>query len=186
MAFVFCGLGDLFLELRKFDSDRNTLHFILGIASFMIAQMTFAYLFSQRVGPGGKVVYSTWTILAWIPFLLLMCPVMIIILIGGKLNYMMITPVFLYATAISTMGWRALVKSREKYGSIRLIGSVVFIFSDSCIALDTFTDLRTKLKIPVTFVGFVIMFTYWIALYCFTYSFASYSEDLIEPESTIQ
>lgn len=110
-----------------------------------------------------------------IPFFIISILPFIIFTLSGKLNGFLFYAVLFYVIAISTMGWRSLARvSISKYGWIRVFGSFIFIISDLMIAFGAFTDYYQEFNISPKLISFLIMFTYWIALYCFTYSFKDY------------
>lgn len=148
-----------------------------GIFFFLLAQLSFAYLFSINYKGDSFSLSTPIAFASIIPFLLVSIPPFIIFTQGGKLVGFLFYAVLFYVIAISIMGWRSLARaSFSKFGWIRVFGSFIFILSDLMIAFGVFTDYYHKYSIPPTLVSFCIMSTYWISLYCFTYSFQEYLE----------
>jgi uncharacterized membrane protein YhhN len=117
-------LGDIFLMLPVD-------HFLHGLVSFLLAHLCYIAAFAVRTG------FSTpiWTLA---PFLLYGI-VMVRLLWPhvGKLKL----PVLVYMAVILVMGWQAFAQWQQ-YGSVSaflaLGGAVLFVLSDTLLALDRF------------------------------------------------
>ena len=140
---LFCSLiGDVFLMLP---SDR----FVHGLISFLAAHLFYIAAFSYE---GGRA-FSAWQA---IPFLIyggLMLRILLPSL--GKMKL----PVMLYMLAILIMGWRALsrmLETQAEGSALALLGALMFIASDSILALDWF-------KGHFHSAPFLILSTYFIA-----------------------
>jgi len=126
-ALFFSFWGDVFL-LDK------TNFFVFGLASFLVAhvvyiKITTSFLYKDSVV---KILTSA------IPFVLLF--VGLLGLIYNNLGEMLL-PVLVYGIAISTFGTAALLNYRQQKktaNSWLLLGAILFIASDSLIALNNF------------------------------------------------
>lgn len=120
---IFSLAGDIFLMLP----DR----FIPGLVSFLFAHVFYIAAFTYE--SGGAL--SFWTL---IPFLLYGCLMLRVLWPHlGKLKL----PVLIYMAAILAMGWTAAGRRllTEQRGSLlAFLGAILFIASDSALALDKF------------------------------------------------
>jgi uncharacterized membrane protein YhhN len=156
IALLFSWLGDIFLLFQEI----KTLYFTLGLVSFLLAHLTYIYIFSnssQNFKPK-LFTYST-------GFLL--------ILFGGLLVYLMWPglgglkiPVVIYTTVIITMGISALFRKANGASSV-LVGAMLFIASDSMLAFNKFYQ-------PIDAAGFWVMLTYILAQYFIVNGMISY------------
>jgi uncharacterized membrane protein YhhN len=139
---VFSLAGDIFLMLP---SDR----FIPGLVSFLCAHVFYVAAFARE--SGGAL--SFWTI---IPFLLYGCLMLRVLWPHlGKLKL----PVLIYVAAILAMGWTAAGRRllTEQPGSLlAFLGALLFIASDSVLALD-------KFRRPFRSAQLLILSTYFAA-----------------------
>ncbi len=146
-ALLFSLLGDIFL-LDKQDM------FLYGIGAFLITQVLFIVIVIKRTN-----VFSVRNILlSTIPFL-----VYLVVLMQGlapKLEAMFY-PVLIYGSVISVFGISALnfhLTSRSAGSRLLLTGALLFIGSDSMIALNKFYS-------PHMIYPVAIMLTYALAQY---------------------
>lgn len=147
VALIFSFAGDVLLL------DKSNL-FLFGIGAFLITQVLYVYLFSRGIGNGSL----TKKILAGIPFFIFFV-VLIRKLKPGLQDFLV--PVVIYGIAISLFGYVSLLKyllKQHKVNLSLLIGAVIFILSDSLIALNKFHESRDVYPV-------LIMFTYIIAQY---------------------
>ena len=146
-ALIFSFLGDVFLL------DKNDF-FLFGVGSFLIAQLLFIVV--VRKNPPKLTWRSFW--LPALPFLIYL--VLLMSLLFPSLGEMR-TPVLVYGIVISLFGITALqahVLRRDAASRTLLIGVVLFILSDSMIAINKF--LEPHMVYPVA-----IMLTYVLAQY---------------------
>ena len=123
---LFSLMGDIFLML-PLDL------FIAGLLSFLIAQMIYTYAF--RTGRSLRLNF-----LAMLPFIIYGVIIYWILLPG--LNGMDI-PVVVYVIVIMTMAWQAWDQwddKRARWALLALIGAVLFVISDSILALNKFGE----------------------------------------------
>ena len=147
LALVFSFIGDVLLL------DKINL-FIFGIAAFLITQVIYIFIFSKRLGK------ASWQkkITSLVPFLLFYS--VLISVLAPNLNELLV-PVMVYGIAISVFGTVALLNylyDKNKNTLLLLQGALLFIVSDSMIALNKFHEEQSFY--PVT-----IMLTYILAQY---------------------
>jgi len=152
LALFFSFLGDVFLL------DKNG-YFLLGIGSFLITQILFIKLIISQL----EKVRIHHFIITLLPFVVYFT--VLISIIQENLTEFMI-PVVIYGITISFFGMVSLLNyfiDKSKRSLVLLIGAVLFIASDSMIALNKFHEPR--ILYPVA-----IMITYIVAQY-FIYRF---------------
>jgi uncharacterized membrane protein YhhN len=130
IALVFSWIGDITLQLAALRED----FFLLGLASFLVTQLLYTIAFFSTGGPG---------LVARRPYLILPVAaygVGILWLLWEGLGDMTV-PVTVYTVVILTM-LVAAINRREKVNaqSYRLVlaGAILFILSDSMIAINKF------------------------------------------------
>ena len=74
----------------------------------------------------------------------------------------MAIPVYIYMTAITLMGIFASLRASKN--DFTLYGAISFIVSDSVLAIN-------KFMMPVVAVDYVVMITYYLALFLIVYGF---------------
>lgn len=147
LALFFSFLGDVFL-LDK------TGYFLLGIGSFLITQILFIKLIISQLGKV-RVLHIIITLLLFVVYF-----TVLIATIKENLTEFFI-PVVIYGITISFFGMVSLLNyfiNKSKRSVVLLIGAVLFIASDSMIALNKFHEPR--IIYPVA-----IMITYIFAQY---------------------
>ncbi len=148
-AMLCCFVGDVFLLFKD-----QQLYFIIGLISFLIAHIFFIKIvFKRLINVSYKKILTT-----YIPFLILF--IFLFLFIIRSVGNMLI-PVLIYGMVLSLFVSVALVANEERR-SIKslymLIGAIVFIISDSFLAINKF-----YYTLPVFEV--IVMFTYIVALY---------------------
>ncbi|EAR08279.1 lysoplasmalogenase [Reinekea blandensis] len=150
LALVFSASGDVLLE---FD------WFVAGVAAFLIAQVGYAVLFFNY----RKSWTNRWPAsLALVVYIALMAWVLLPNL--GEMT----APVVAYLTVISAMGLLALQSRLSLFPAV--IGALVFISSDSMIAIDRFLA-------PLPLRSYWIMITYYGAQWLLILGFLSVRTD---------
>lgn len=149
-ALFFSWLGDLLMMQSTQD-----LYFMAGIGSFFIAQISFMRLFYRRPSLGLQVLRNQYIpivlfVLYWVMMLIYLWPQL-----AGPLRF----PIAAYSAVLVGMGIFAYaVKEKSapsKQGMMVLIGALLFIISDSLIALDRFSDMRIwnpQFSIMITYI----------------------------------
>lgn len=140
LALFFSWWGDIFLMLINVGdtSPKAKLFFIAGLVSFLIGQLNYIFYFIKEIKQEGKA-----TILRKQPLFVLPFIIYIVILLSflyPSLNEMKL-PVTIYSIVIIVMAMAAFNrKNIASLLSFRLtfVGAVLFVFSDSCIAVNVF------------------------------------------------
>jgi uncharacterized membrane protein YhhN len=145
LALFFAWLGDIFLML----ANKNPIYFMLGLGSFLVMQILYIKTFNLFTIKG-LVAKKEYTILIFL------VGIAIFTYLFPKLGDLKV-PVFFYFLAISTMVLSALdLWNRAKFGKEIFVGAVLFMISDSLIAIN-------KFQIEVPFNGVLVMLTYILA-----------------------
>ena len=147
VAMFFSFLGDVLLL------DKSNM-FLFGIAAFLITQLVYVFIISK------ELPLSDWItrLIASIPFLIFFI-VLINVLKPGLGEFLI--PVVIYGAAISIFGTVSLLNymlRKDKLSLTLLLGAVLFILSDSMIALNKFYE-------AAPLYGIAIMVTYILAQY---------------------
>jgi uncharacterized membrane protein YhhN len=142
-ALSFSWLGDMLLMLP------GEGYFMGGLAAFFSAHVFYIWIFSRG---------ATFDPLRILPFLTYVA----LLLAGplnGKLPESLQIPVYSYVAVITTMGCFASLRNTQRPGyELVLVGSILFILSDSFLALNKFSS-------PLPLAGFWVMLTYGLAQY---------------------
>jgi uncharacterized membrane protein YhhN len=152
LALACSWFGDIFLL------GSSPLFFMLGLGSFLTAHIFYIALFSKQIDRS-----STWNqrLITLLPFLIFVG--LFLSYLNGYLNaneesQKMILPVTVYAIVIALMGFmsrlRKNVVDNLSY-QLSFAGSLLFILSDSCIAINKFV-----LNDTMPFATAIIMTTY--------------------------
>lgn len=151
-ALFFSFLGDSFLLFE------GELFFILGLGSFLITHLCYTFAF-RKIATDNLSVLLLRNKLAVVFFVLLF--VFLLMFLWSDLGALR-WPVLVYGVAISIMGLAAfLLKSYVSpwvFNCI-LMGALLFIFSDSMIALNKFKSTQLNLPFP----GLLVMVPYILA-----------------------
>ncbi|WP_297093954.1 lysoplasmalogenase [uncultured Draconibacterium sp.] len=153
-GFLFSWIGDL---LMMFAADFTW--FVLGIASFLVAQVFYIFLFLRTIDLSGKMPFLKKKPMWLIPYLAF--GLIVYIVLFPQLDLVLRFAIFVYMVAILTMSAMAL----NRYGnghpvsfSLVFAGSLFFVLSDSLIAVNRFL-------VAIPFEGLFIMTTYIAAQY---------------------
>lgn len=142
---AFSLLGDVLLQYNQF---------VGGLAAFLLAQLSYIFLFFSK----SKGHFTTSKFLRILPFLFfigLMC----FGVLNGKLPEEMAVPVYAYMLVIMCMGiFAAVRKTNLKSFEWVLVGAILFMVSDSFIAINKFFT-------AVPYSIFWVMSTYGLAQY---------------------
>ncbi|MBK8698836.1 MAG: lysoplasmalogenase [Saprospiraceae bacterium] len=128
MALIFALTGDVFL---LFDS---VLFFQIGLASFLLMQLIYAFYFKRRVTGlvGPRLFLSVAVVLIAIIFN---------VLFRDEFGNLAI-PVMLYTAAITFMVVMAI---HQKISNLILYGALLFMLSDLCLAYQKFISQQASL-----------------------------------------
>lgn len=150
-AIVFSWLGDVTLQLQS----RNDMFFMIGLSCFLIAQVMFLIAFFSTKGENILFFKKIYLI---IPVILY--GVIMVYILYNHLGDMKI-PVIVYTIVILTMLTAAMNRqnkvNRQSYILV-LVGAILFVLSDSMIALNKFVY-------PFILSRVVIMTSYILAEY---------------------
>ncbi len=153
-AFVASWAGDLFLMFSN-----EFIYFVLGIASFLTAQVFYIFLFLRTINLSGKKSFlkkkPVWLILYMV------YGIAVYILLFPHLEGVLKLAVLIYVLAILSMSSMALNRFGNGHpNSFTLVftGSLLFVASDTMIAINRFLA-------PIPYEGLLIMTTYIGAQY---------------------
>ncbi|MFH6964933.1 lysoplasmalogenase [Flavobacterium plurextorum] len=152
-ALLFSWIGDVILLF----SDISEIYFILGLVSFLISHIVYCVLFNRQ----NKRNLKKNSIAIGIGSILIACYLigMLSVLLPslGDLKI----PVIVYASVISIMllfAYNGLLSWNEPGNKLVFSGAVVFVISDSILAINKFYN-------PIEKSSFFIMLTYLVAQY---------------------
>ena len=148
LGLFFCFIGDVLLMFKGAN------FFMFGLAAFLIGHIVYIKITAGFLPRD----LTTKMITSAFPFLLVFAGLMY--LIYPNLEEMLI-PVIVYGVTISTFGSVAFLNYRSEKSTENLwlfIGAIIFILSDSLIALNKFYE-------PNELYGVTIMITYILAQY---------------------
>jgi uncharacterized membrane protein YhhN len=152
-ALIFSWIGDVILMF----ADKGEVYFIFGLVAFLFSQITYILLFSKqlRIKPSRNKAVFWVGITVIIVYLILLLSLLLPTL--GDLK----VPVFAYALVLSIMllfSFKGYLKWSKPANTYILLGAVIFVSSNSIMALDKFYE-------PILFSSFLIMATYIVAQY---------------------
>ena len=154
-AFIFSWFGDMLLMFGEIDF----IYFMIGLVSFLIAQIFYVFLFLRTINISGKMPFlkkKPYFLIAYIAFGLV-----VYIVLYSHLDTVLRIAVFVYMTALLSMSAMALNRFGNGHPisfSLVFIGSLLFVLSDTMIALNKFLA-------PIPYEGILIMTTYISAQY---------------------
>jgi uncharacterized membrane protein YhhN len=153
-AFIASWAGDLFMMFAD-----QFIYFVMGIASFLTAQVFYVFLFLRTINLSGKKSFlkkkPVWLI-AYIAY-----GIVIYIILFPHLDGVLKPAVLIYVLAIlsmSSMALNRLENGHPKSFTLVFAGSLFFVASDSMIAINRFL-------VPIPYEGLLIMSTYIGAQY---------------------
>jgi len=146
----FALLGDVLLMIREADL------FVPGLAAFLVMQIIYCLCFVVDL-PKNATLNALQTKLHFLAVAL----VLYIFLLPDLPDLTMTIAVAIYAYSLATMAWLALLRKKGVSGkSFKLVfaGALLFMFSDSCIAINRFL-------MPIPYNTVWVMCTYAAAQY---------------------
>ena len=152
-AFLFSWLGDIFMMF----TDKGEIFFASGVFSFLISQVFYIILFLKTITLSGKKPFlkkQPYWLIAYIAYGMLFA-----ILLYGSLDAILRIAIFIYIAAILSMSAMALNRLGNGHPvsfTLVFIGSLLFIVSDSIIAIDRFLSSFEHARA-------IILFTYILA-----------------------
>jgi len=146
-SLLFCAAADIALEVAAGK------YFVAGLGLFLIAHILFIVTFSRDF----KFQKSK-------------IPIIILLVVYSKMMAFVLTPslkemaipVYIYMAAIMLMGIFASLRASKN--DFTLYGAISFIVSDSVLAIN-------KFMMPVVAVDYVVMITYYLALFLIVFGF---------------
>jgi uncharacterized membrane protein YhhN len=144
LALLFSGCGDLLLAFDKF---------ILGVAAFLLSQLSYAVIFKSY----WQGIHKRWPL----SVLLIIHMLAMAWILTPNLGNLQL-PVLAYLMTIATMGLLAVQSSLPIRWAV--LGAISFIISDSFIAINKFV-------IPIPFESYWIMSTYYGAQFMLVLGF---------------
>jgi len=155
LALFMSLVGDSFLMIRTSDE----MYFILGLAGFAFAHVFYSIAYISNIKSSRVQMSIQKRVLIIIPIVIYL---LVLYTIMQKNLGDLKVPVTIYAILITMMGSTCALRlncteMRSYY--VTLVGSVLFIFSDSLIGLNKFGGVKGK------WVGPTIMVTYYSAQY---------------------
>ncbi len=155
VAFAFSWIGDVLL---MFTSEAS-IFFILGLASFLVAQIVYIFLFLRTINLSGKKPFlkkKPFFLIAYIAYGLVVYTVLY-----NNLEVDMRIGIFVYMVALLSMSSMALNRFGNGHPisfSYVFIGSILFVLSDTMIAIN-------KFMVSIPYQGIFVMVTYISAQY---------------------
>jgi uncharacterized membrane protein YhhN len=144
IAGLLCSLaGDVFLMLP---GERN---FVPGLVSFLVAHLFYIAAYRTR----GDFGFTWWLALLYVAY-----AAALLYLLWPHIGSLRI-PVVIYAAVLMVMGWQAAelwLTWRDWSALAAMLGAVLFMLSDSTLALDKFRG-------PIAQRSVIVMSTYWAA-----------------------
>ena len=155
---VFAWLGDVLLQVG---SD----YFTFGLASFLIMQLIYAFVFAKDWK--SNVLTVLLSLATLIGYSLYLINYLWDFLFGDKL------PVIVYTIAITLMAFTAINRSGQVKGySYVVIGVLLFVFSDTVLAVNNFGP-------GFQYGGLAVMITYVTAQYLIVEGYAKHLRSLV-------
>ena len=154
-AFIFSWFGDMLLMFGEIDF----IYFMIGLVSFLVAQIFYIFLFLRTINISGKMPFlkkKPYFLIAYIAFGLV-----VYIVLYSHLDTVLRIAVFVYMTALLSMSAMALNRFGNGHPisfSLVFAGSLLFVLSDTMIALNKFLA-------PIPYEGILIMTSYISAQY---------------------
>lgn len=164
IALFFSWLGDVLLIFQE----QNSAFFIMGLLSFLTAHIIYTIIFRKSSNEFRPKTFTYAT-----AFLLLVYGLLLVAMLWSGLGAMKI-PVLFYTLVITAMGLSALFR-RATGSSLVLVGAMLFIASDSLLALNKFDS-------PFIGAGFWIMSTYILAQFFIVAGMVNFFATMKSPE----
>ena len=143
IAFFFSLLGDTFL---MFSGEK---YFMFGLASILITHLLYIFVFSRNWLNANKLAR----------FLLILFSILMLIILKNNIINPLLIPIIIYMFTITIMAiFAAERKTNPESYQLVLLGAILFVLSDSLIAINEFVN-------PIPFSTILIMGTYIFAQY---------------------
>lgn len=152
-ALLFSWIGDIILLF----TDIAEIYFILGLVAFLISHIIFSILFNKQSKSKVKKNIVVFAIGSLLIAVYLIGMVLFLLPALGDLK----VPVIIYASIISIMllfAYNGFLIWEKPANQFVFIGAVIFVISDSILAIN-------KFHMPIEKSSFFIMLTYLVAQY---------------------
>jgi uncharacterized membrane protein YhhN len=140
----------------------NGLFFNAGVGGFFLAQLAYIKIYTENIKSDNKGLVLDKPVLL-IPFAIYLASILFLII--GNLKGLMIPIIVIYSVSLILMSVFALNRRglvSERSFKLVFIGSLLFVLSDSMIAINRFyAEFQAS--------SFLIMLTYFIAQYLIMY-----------------
>lgn len=156
IALLFSWTGDVMLMFEEL----KPIYFMMGLVSFLLAHIIYIYVFNKSSQDFKPKIFTYST-----GFLLMMFGLLMLLLMWSGLGNLKV-PVTVYTSVIMIMGVSALFRKADG-ASLVLIGAILFIASDSLLALNKFYE-------DFVAADFWVMLTYILAQYFIITGMISY------------
>jgi uncharacterized membrane protein YhhN len=152
---VFALGGDVCLMIQEVDL------FAPGLGSFLIMQVCYSIAFWQSIRRSGQPLTESKVWIRAVPFLLYLGVFLVLLrpaFVNNSALLMLWWPVVVYAICLNTMGLLAVWRRGLPSYSQVVIGALLFILSDSVLAVNKFLQ-------PIAGASWFVMSTYAAAQY---------------------
>lgn len=156
LGLIFSLAGDIFLMLPKEPKD----YFLAGLISFLLAHLSFMVGLTAQ----GDIFQHAVPWFGLFPFLLY--ALSIVVILWPHLKRALKIPVLIYAVTIGVMGWTALAHWWLGGSVLALVAGLLFIASDTILALNRF-------YLPIKHAQIWILGTYFPSQWLFALSIQS-------------
>jgi uncharacterized membrane protein YhhN len=138
-AFCFSWIGDVALMFVF----KNENFFLVGLVGFLITHILYTIAFINVTDRKAEALLPTrfWVMIPLLIYMVLLLGMLVPAISGDEKNSAFLIPVVVYSTAIATM----VVFSINRFGRVNdksfalvLMGAMLFMFSDSIIAVNKF------------------------------------------------
>ncbi|UFH56521.1 lysoplasmalogenase [Spirosoma sp. KNUC1025] len=176
IGMAFALAGDVFLMIRETDL------FAPGLGAFLVMQLCYCVCFWQSIHQSGRAIGIQSIGKKAIPFMLYGIGFLVVLRPAFSQNPALTAlwwPVVVYAICLCTMGLVATLRQGlARYGQV-VVGALLFMFSDSVIAVDKFLQ-------PITGASWLVMSTYAAAQYLIVVGMVQVLSTQKEPDLVIR
>jgi uncharacterized membrane protein YhhN len=147
IGLLFAFLGDSFLL------GTSPLFFLLGLGSFLLTQLFYTVSFQIQTQKANQLSTST-LLVAIVPFLTYSIGLLLLLWKDLPSNFKI--PIVLYSSVITVMAMAGTYLALQTKNVLLAVGVILFVVSDSCIAIDKFTEIElpvVRLLIMGTYIG---------------------------------
>jgi uncharacterized membrane protein YhhN len=166
-AFVFSWIGDVALMFvgdgELMGIPRNPNYFLAGLVGFLVTHVLYAIAFADVTNKKATALLPKrfWVMVPLLIYMVALLSMLVPNIIATELTKPFLVPVLVYSTAIATMVVFAINRYKrvsDKSFALVFAGALLFMFSDSLIAINKFMH-------PFATSGIFIMFLYTAGQY---------------------